>query len=581
MKRLLDLLAVAAVVCALGCNPGDPPTPDGGTDAGTAGPEVCINFPERLTVDTVVPKGCHLVLQTPILSTGVKVTLQPGTKLVFSQDTELSLGGAQVLQAVGTQAEPILFTGSVKARGHWRGLSFDGTSQVSTLDWATVEYAGNTSSDPDAAAVKLTADSRGVRLAMSNSTLRESQGWGLWAAGSAVLSGFVNNTLTANTLGPASLDSQTVGAIDDTSRYSGNDVDQLRVRAYRMAAAATWDALDVPYYLASSLSLTTAPLTVMPGATLVFKQGMGIDVSGDAAALKAEGTAEKPILFTGEVQSRGAWAGLVFDGSNNALNSLKYATVEWAGDLTSDPAAAGVKCIADSHGVTLKLDHVTIRKSQGYGLYLVGSARTPAFTSNVFTQNALGPAWVHSNVAQQLSSDSTYTGNDVDKVFVEAYRINQAATWRDLGVPYLVDGIVWPIAVLTLDPGVTLEMAQDASFSIDTDAAGLRAVGTVAKPITFTGVTKTAGSWYGLDFDGTNNANNILDHCVVEYGGGGPGWGGMIYAHADSHGVTLQVKNSLVRHSSTYGIWLGGSANETLSGNTMSDNASGDVFHQQ
>lgn len=581
MRRLFDLLMVAAAVGAFGCNPGDVPGPDGGVDAGT--PDVCINFPERITVDTVVPRGCHLVLQTPILSSGVKLTLQPGARLIFSQDTELAISAAQVLYAAGTQADPILLTGAVKARGHWKGLSFEGTSQVSTLDWVTVEYAGNTSADADAAAVKLTADSRGVRLAMSNSTLRESQGWGLWAAGSAVLPGFTNNTLTKNTLGPASLDSQTVGSIDDTSRYAGNDVERLHVRAFRMTAAATWDALDVPYYLPTTLQLMSAPLTVMPGATFIFKEGAGIDVSGDAAALHAEGTAEKPIVFTAETHSRGAWSGLVFSGSNNALNSLKYATVEWGGDVVADADAAGVKCIADSHGVTVKLDHVTIRQSQGWGLFLTGSAKTPVFTSNVFTENLLGPAWVHSNVAQLLSSDSTYVGNDVDKVFVEAYRINQAATWRDLGVPYRVDGIVWPIAVLTLEPGVTLEMGEDASIDISGDAAGLRAVGTATQRITFTGATKTAGSWYGIDFDGSNNANNILDYCTVEYGGGGgaAGWGGMIWAHADSHGVTLQVKNSLIRHSATWGIWLGGSANETLSGNTLSDNASGDVFQQQ
>lgn len=230
----------------------------------------------------------------------------------------------------------------------------------------------------------------------------------------------------------------------------------------------------------------------------------------------------------------------------------------------------------------MKLDHLTVRQSQGFGLRLSHSAIVPVFTGNVFTQNALGPAIIDSNVAHVLSTDSTYTGNDVDKVLIDAQWVSSTVTWRAIGVPYVIDAIIRPQAVWTLEPGVTLEMRPMTAIRVDGDAAGFHAVGTAAKPITITGTNKTRGSWDGIDFDTTLNSANALEHCVVEYGGGGSrlGWSGMIFAHADSHGVRVSVTNSTIRHSGVWGIYMGGSQTGAVMGNTYADNAMGDYFHE-
>lgn len=577
MRPLSELMLVAVAMCGLGCPPVENPG-DGGVDAG---PEVCVTFPERFTADITVPKGCYLALTSPIISAGVTVTLSPGVKVIFSSGTEFSFSADQVLNATGTAEAPILFTGAMPTRGFWKGLSFDGTARVSTLDYVTVEYAGDTVSDRDAAAVKLTADSRGVRLAMSHSTLRQSEGWGLWATGSAVFSAFSNNVLTHNALGPASLESETVGVLDAASAYSGNDVDRLNVRGNQVETDATWPELDVPYFLANSVSIRVATLTLAAGVKVVVAPGEGINVANDTGALIAVGTATKPILFTGETQTRGAWEGISFDGSNNTRNVLRYVTIEYAGNTTVDRDSAALKLTADSHGVQLRLDHVTLRQSQGWGLYLTGSAVIPEFGSNTLTQNALGPANVDSNVTHLLDVTSTYTGNDVDKVVTFGNHITEAVTWQDLGVPYLVGDTIDPDLVWTLAPGVTLEMDAQTSLQLSGDAAGLHAVGTAALPIVITGLVKTRGSWDGIMFDGTNNGANAFEYCTIEYGGGGGrfGWNGMINGISDSHGVNLSVTHSTVQHSLGWGIWVGHYGTGSVANNTYADNATGDSFH--
>lgn len=570
-----------ALLGLFGCNPGEPGT-DAGVDSGV--PEVCVTaFPENITANYTAEKGCYLVLKTPNLSAGVTVTLKPGVKLVFSPDVAFEFEGEQSLQALGTEQEPILLTASLPVRGHWRGLRFGGTSVASHLAWVTVEYGGYVTGDGQTVAtVRMDADSRGVRAGFTHVTMRESPGYGLYASASAVFPEFSQNVLTKNAWGPASLDAVSLGFLDGASTYTGNDKDEFKVRAYRLSAAATWPDLGVPYHFDGSLSVMDGLLTLEPGVRIVMPPQSWFTISGDTAGLVAGGTAEKPIVFTGETETRGAWRGLVFDGSANAANLLRHVVVEWAGDLASDARNAAVKATSDSSGVSLGMDHLTIRQSEGYGLLLGGYAQVPVFAGNVFTQNGLGPARVDSMAAHHLLGNSTYTGNDVDKVYVDAQWVTGSVTWHDLGVPYLLDAKVRPQAVWTLEPGVVLELMAQASIEVGGDAAGFHAAGSALKPIVITGAVKTRGSWDGIRFDNSLNAANELSYCTIEYGGGATrlGWQGMVLTHSDSHGVRVNLTHNTIQHSGVWGVWLNAGQQGTVSDNTYADNAMGD-FHRE
>ena len=584
MRRII--VGLVAAIAVMGCNPGEPTTDagvDAGVDAGTQ-PEVCVTLlPERFPVSTTLAGGCYLAQKTPVISAGVTLTMQPGVKIVFSRDVDFSISADQVLLAQGTAEHPIVFTALLPERGFWKGLGFEGTSTPSRLDWVIVEYGGNTTADRDAAGIKLSADSRGVRVGLTHTIVRHSQGWGLSASGSSVFPQFEANTFTLNTLGPAALDAPVVGVLDAASGFAGNTRDELVVYGMSLTDSATWKAIDVPYYVSKRIALSTADLTLQPGVTLHMADGSGFEVP-EGSTLNAAGTALKPIVMTGVTKTRGAWKGLVF-GSNDARNVLDHVTIEWAGDITSDWTGSAVKVIADSRGAQLRMANTRLTDSEGFGLYLSASAILTDFNGNVLTRNGSGPAYVGSETVHQLLPTSTYAGNDLDRVQVGANWVNDSVTWNALDVPYRLDGKLRPQKVLTIAPGTTIELTEQSSISVagTDDVAGLHAVGTAALPITFTGVTKTAGFWDGITFDGDNNPANALDHCIVEYGGGATrlGWKGMIFSHSDSHGVTVSVTNSTVRYSATYGIWFNSGQAGSVSGNTYSNNAQGDYFREQ
>jgi hypothetical protein len=224
-----------------------------------------------------------------------------------------------------------------------------------------------------------------------------------------------------------------------------------------------------------------------------------------------------------------------------------------------------------------------VRESEGFGLWLAGSATVPAFSSNVFTANGLGPVSISSRRVHVLDLESAYDGNDVDRVRVRDDRVTESVTWPDLGLPYQLEQSLHVDLVWTLAPGVTLMMPEDGWISVDGDLAGFHAVGTEVDPITITGVDATAGHWHGLLFGNSLNPANSIQHAVIEYGGSTSGGGeaGMITASSDSHGVVISVRDSVVRQSGQWGIWLGGFAQyngDIESSNTFADNAGGDVY---
>ncbi len=588
MRKGLVALVLAQVLVMACPNDDDLPLADGGADGPPATedggtPEVCETLlPTSFAKDTVLERDCYLCKQTPQIADGVKITMAPGVKIVFSPQTGLEFTADQVLIAVGTASAPIVLTGAKKERGYWEGLRFEGTLKPdSKLDYVVIEYAGDTSADRDAAALRASADSRGVRFSMTHTTLRQSEGWGLFLGGAAVVGAFGNNTLTENKLGPAYVYSEVVSTLDGASTYAGNDRDELYVKAY--TTEGTWAALDVPYYVEGAVLRPEGDWTIEAGTTLIMAKDVEVEVADDDNALIARGTAAKPILFTGAVKQRGGWDGITFNNSNNKRNALAFVTVEYAGSTTSDKDAAGVKLTADSSGVQLSMSDTTVRRSQGWGLFLAGSSVLPAFAGNKLTENTLGPVSAASEAVHQLLPTSSYSGNDVDLVVVQGGYVSHKVTWQDLKVPYLLRGYLRPNkAILTFGPGLELLMAKDAWIEVSGDDAGLHAVGTSAAPITITGQQKTAGYWQSIVFDTSLNGANALDHCEVAYGGGGKakGWNGMIVVQSDSHGVSASMQNSKIQNSAVYGIWQGKYASLSLTGTTYANNASGNLYKQ-
>jgi len=83
-----------------------------------------------------------------VVIAGGELTIQPGVTLEFEDDGQLDInegasGSDPSLIAVGTEQDPITFTGVNKVLGAWNGIYFDTFSPLNEIGFATIAYASS------------------------------------------------------------------------------------------------------------------------------------------------------------------------------------------------------------------------------------------------------------------------------------------------------------------------------------------------------------------------------------------------------------------------------------------------------
>ena len=142
-----------------------------------------------LMLNNVSVQGTATVAATLTIDPGVTMRWAAGTRLLIASGSQQG-----ELKALGTAGQPILFTtdAAVPAAGQWQGIHLDnGTTFDSAIEFATVEYAGGSST----AGIWLNRADPPIR----NATIRFSGFYGLAAIESSpVLENLTINTTASN-----------------------------------------------------------------------------------------------------------------------------------------------------------------------------------------------------------------------------------------------------------------------------------------------------------------------------------------------------------------------------------------------
>ncbi|HPD30598.1 MAG TPA: hypothetical protein PLL20_11425 [Phycisphaerae bacterium] len=333
----------------------------------------------------------------------------------------------------------------------------------------------------------------------------------------------------------------------------------------------TATTLSAACYRVTSNIDVNAPLTINPGVTLEFDAGRSMSVNS-GGSLRAVGTTENPIVFTGREAVPGYWGGLTIYYSNSSNNRLEHVTIEYGG---SSSGANLTTTGTATEPPRLAIVNCTLRNSAGYGLYLDGDSVITDFSTNTLTGNALGAASVAQNVIGVLDAASTYSGNTRDVVNVHGGSVSSAQTWQAIDADYLFDSSDLDVdADLIISAGATLVFGQARAAWINENGS-LKAIGTSTAPIAFTAKEATAGYWKGVEYYYSNSVNNRLEHVTIEYGGS-PSGANLTTTGTASVPPRLAIVNCTLRNSAGYGLYLDGDSVITdFSTNTLTGNALG------
>jgi len=289
-------------------------------------------------------------------------------------------------------------------------------------------------------------------------------------------------------------------------------------------------------------------LTLEPGVTIKFKEGVDMTARG---RLSAVGTAGSPIVLTGFESIRGYWGGLRFYQSNSVTNRLEYVTIEYGGGywdanlyVTGSASVPSLVAVANC----------TLRESETYGFIFDQYGEVSQFSDCVVTANASGAGKVYADRAGDLDDTTTYVQNDEDIVVVLGSTLSEDATWPGIDAVYQCDGSIGIDADLTIAPGAQFAFAAGKDMSVHEDGS-LHAVGAEDAPIVFTGIEATRGYWGGVRFYQSNATANRLEYVTIEYGGGY--WhANLLVTGSSSVPSLVAVVNCTFQGSGEYGFQL-------------------------
>ena len=547
----------------------------------TAGAASSIEISSDITEDRTLEAGpLYIVTRRVSVRDGAQLTIEPGVRVEFQADAGLFIdGNASSLVAVGTSADPIVMTGEQQQPGFWRGVGIQSNNIQNEMTWVEIGHGGGSEWTfiSEAANIGLESDSR---LTLTNSTVKNSDAYGLHGDKSVNLSGFADNTFENNAEAAANITLPTAEALDGNSSFAGNtDAPYVRLYAQNVIDDMTLPSLaeGTPYQVhGRSVVRESSMLTIEEGVRMAFGADAGLFIDGNGSSLVAVGTPSEPIVMTAIQEQAGFWRGIGIQ-SNNVQNEMTNVEVAYGGGsewtFINEAANIGLE-----QGSRLKLAQSTVRNSAAYGFHGDKSVDLSGFSQNILQDNGDAPINIPLSAAGYMDSESGFDQNADAYVRVYDENITEDMTISKLakGVPYQVHGTpnVRESSRLTIDAGVHMEFAADAGIFIDGNGSSLVAVGTANDNIVMTGVQQQKGFWRGIGI-ASNNVANEMTYVDIAYGGGSE-W--TFISEAANIGLQqdarLKLANSLIRNSAAYGLWLDeraelttGSGNNTFNGN--------------
>ncbi|HEX2919618.1 MAG TPA: hypothetical protein VHO50_00485 [Bacteroidales bacterium] len=317
--------------------------------------------------------------------------------------------------------------------------------------------------------------------------------------------------------------------------------------------SVTWTA-DRVYTINSSISINNSSvLTIEPGTIIRFGAEGSLEFGyGSNSTIIAQGTAQKPIIFTSSaaLPTAGAWNGLYFYDKTLSNSVMEYCKILYAGKDAYDGAV-------NLYGCDITMKNCTIENSGSFGVLTTYSDMKGGFvdySNNTINKTAKYALELNAMKISKLGAGNVFTDTKGIHIIGD-FRSSNAETWLNHNVPYIVTDELGIDGSLTLAAGSVFKFSSGGSLSVGYyDQTVLTAIGTATAPITFTSsaATPAAGAWEGITMYDNTQTNTKMEYCVIDYAGS-VSYNGSLDLRGTTH---ISLKSSTIRNSAGYGITL-------------------------
>ncbi len=612
-------------------------------------------LPATITASTTLTRIGSPYTGSTTIEAGVTVTVEPGVKFI---NPGMTVKGT--LKAEGTAEEPIVFAGAKEEPGsEWCVIWFSPGSSASVINHAEVRHGGgcntgaigiygssptienSTFQDNHGYAIKV---AEGGSPEIANNRILNSGTHGIYYKTASTQTGEVNihgnyvegglNGIIVENNGTGAVFGKTLGGntVKGTTNtallYKGPDIpgditgntlegnkSNIIFLGGTVAHSETWNNGGSPIQFEGSV-------TVVSGATLTITKGVlmlnpGMTVKG---TLKAEGTAEEPIVFAGAKEEPGSEWCVIWFSPGSSASVINHAEVRHGGGCNT--GAIGIygssptienSTFQDNHGYAIKvaeggspeIANNRILNSGTHGIYYK-TASTQTGEVNIhgnYVEGGLNGIIVENNgtgavfgktlggntVKGTTNTALLYKGPDIpgditgntlegnkSNIIFLGGTVAHSETWNNGGSPIQFEGSVTVVSgatltitkgVLMLNPGMTVK-------------GTLKAEGTAEEPIVFAGAKEEPGSEWCVIWFSPGSSASVINHAEVRHGGGCNTGAIGIYGSSptienstfqDNHGYAIKVAeggspeiaNNRILNSGTHGIYYKTASTQT------------------
>ena len=527
------------------------------------------------------------------LNAGTTVTIAAGQVIKLRGYGDIEFYGA--LNAVGTAAQPIIFTSyrddsvggdtngdgpSVPLPGDWDELYFNPQGTVA-LQQVQVRYGGNEYHPGDTggyrAVVNIDDDTPASSLALTDVQVLDADSTGVYVQGGAPQLTRVSVSRARHDAFRGSLAADPTLSNLTAAASGGN---RYLVDSGAFSGQHTWWAGGLPIQLSGDIAVGAgAQLTIAAGQVVKFPQGGYLSVAG---TLKAQGTAEQPIVFTSwrddsvggdansdgtaSVPAEGDWETLYLEPGSDA-SALEYLQIRYAGNPYSAHSGYYAPALR-FRDTAATARHIAVAYADNSAVRFESGSPT---VEDIQVTHARGYAYSLGLTAHPFQTNLTARDNWYDACAIDAGTFDDN-TLDITTIPYALAGdvTVRSAKTLTIAPGVVFKLGNGQAIEVD---GTLKALGTLAEPIVFTsrqddsvlgdtyhdgGTVPVPGDWAWLRFNATSTLSE-LDHVDLRYGGNvySPGSGYRASA-LRVYGSSPSIRNTRVLHADGNGVEIAG-----------------------
>ena len=288
------------------------------------------------------------------------VIIDAGAEFEFAPDAGIVVRTGSVIEAVGASDNKIVFTGTSKTPGAWRGIFIGSSSVDNLMEHVDISYGGSTDMSTFFDKTNMVIDQAKINL--RNVSFTGSDGYGIQTRRDGSTFSIENSEFNNNANSDMLIHPKQIDFVDNQTNFKDGTVEVYSGNT-EASGSETWSNLNNGnFYFSGSVYIDNS---VSIEAGTLFEMGTDVKLTVSGGYIKANGTSGDRIVFSGKSKAKGAWAGILV-ASSSVENEMDYVKIEYGGgtdlDIYMDAGNIGVH--SDAY---LNLTNALIENSANYG----------------------------------------------------------------------------------------------------------------------------------------------------------------------------------------------------------------------